>query len=159
MKRFKFRLAKVRSLRHQEEKVARRALGQALAGVERCDQQLAKIEALAGQCAGAGDSSELAARMARGLQRGFELARTRAQQGRKVAEQQLDVARTAYTQRRAAAKAIDNLRERAFAAWRAQVAAGERDEAEELARLSRDSAARSRAKQNQSVPGTEEQGS
>lgn len=158
MKRFEFRLAKVRSLRQQEEKVARRALGQALAGVARCEQQLSAIDALAGQCAGSTEHGDLAARMARGLQRGLDVARARAQQNKARAEQGLDVARAAYEQRRAAAKAIDNLRDRALATWRAQVAAAERDEAEELARLARDSAARARNK-IESVPGTEEQGS
>lgn len=142
MKRFKFRLAKVQSLRQQEEKVARRGLATALAAVDKCDQQLGSIEALVAQCTASSVPGSATANMARGLMRGLEVARARTQRSKQQAVQQLDAARGVYAQRRAAARAIGNLRERALDTWRRAVLVGERDEAEELARLARDSAQR-----------------
>jgi flagellar export protein FliJ len=159
VKRFKFRLAKVQSLRQQEEKVARRGLATALAAVDKCDQQLGSIEALVAQCTASTAPGSAMANMARGLMRGLEVARARTQRSKQQAEQQLDTARGIYTQRRAAARAIGNLRERTLDTWRRAVLAGERDEAEELARLARDSAERSAARAASTATDEEANGS
>ena len=137
MRRFKFRLARVQSLRRQEADVARRALVAAAAALAHCDERIAAIEQMAIECRTETAAASKAQALAAGMLRGLDGARARALRARAVADQQANIARAAFVQRRAAAEAIDRLHANKHAVWRTAVAKAERDELEELARLSR----------------------
>jgi hypothetical protein len=141
VRRFRFRLRKLQALRRQEADVARRALAQAVAAVSHCDQRIAVIETLSAECAPAGGRRDVEP-LAAGMRRGLETARARAQQARAAAAAQLARARAAYLERRSAGLAIDKLHQARRASWAAEVAASERSELEESARLVRDAARR-----------------
>src|SRR5690606_5686982 len=136
VKRLVFRLRRVRGLGKREVAAAMRALGSAVSALARCEERVAAIDAMLAECdASAADGTARA--LAEGLRRGLDVARARAWRSRTAAAQQVEAARAAYAQRRAAALAIASLERGKRAAWQRAVAAAEQAELEELVRLAR----------------------
>lgn len=124
--------------------MARLSLAETVRRLTNCDEQLARIEEMAQECwREARDPSPTAA-LATGILRGLESARTRALDTRSVAERQVASAQALWVQRRTAAAAIDKLHDARRQAWEEAVAAAERIETEEIARLGRMASARRR---------------
>lgn len=137
MKKFAFRLRKVRSFRRQEEKAARVVLAGAVAHLARCDDQVATIAATIEECRAHATAAPSVAVLAQALLRGAERAASRARAARELAARQAADAREIWLHRRSAAAAIDKLHDARRAAWRDDVARAEQAELEEAARVVR----------------------
>jgi len=134
VKRFRFRLEKVRGLRRQEADAARLRLADAVNRLAACDADRARVEAMLAECRQEASAPSAAAALARGLQRGLEARMHRLAAARADAEQRVAAARAGWLQRRSAAAALDKLYEARRRAWQSLLAAAEQAELEAAAR-------------------------
>ena len=137
MKKFAFRLRKVRSLRHQEVGAARLNLADAVHRLALCDERIAAMNALAEEYRQETATTSATAPLARALLRGVESAAIAAAAARTTAERAVVETRAVWLRRRTASAAIDKLYAVRHEAWQRTVAASEQGELEEAARFGR----------------------
>ncbi|MEZ5967097.1 MAG: hypothetical protein R3F56_24885 [Planctomycetota bacterium] len=137
MKKFAFRLRKIRALRHQQEDSARLALAGAVTRLSQAETRLAGMAAVAEECRGQANAAPAVAVLATALLRGLERAAVRARTDRDAAAIGVAEARETWRQRRTAAAAMDKMYEARRRTWQLEVSRAEQGELEESARIAR----------------------
>ena len=132
MRRFRFRLDRVRRLRAQEERVARRALGAALAEVAAIDQELQQLRDSLQACRA--EQGSAAEALAQAIGRSLAETELKTQSRRQAAALEVDRAQELYRAKRRDLRAIERLEEKERDEWRKECMADEQREADEMVR-------------------------
>lgn len=135
MRRFRFRLEGLLRVRSRVERIAQRAVAEAMGEVTRVQQCMdsatAGLRDCEDQACGNGPESLLARALADGLRRHHMRLETELS----GAEARLDRARTDWLESRRQHRVIEQLRERRHEEWRVDAERSEQREIEELAKL------------------------
>lgn len=132
MRRFRFALAKLHRVRAQQEKLARRGLGAALADLRALENRLADVRSGIEACNGERGSS--AQGLAQAVEDGLRRSEAALLRQQDQAQKNVELARQMYFARRRDLRSIEKLHEARQSEWREECQREEQMEIEEMTR-------------------------
>lgn len=132
MRRFRYPLARLERLRSHEERLARRALGQALADLHEVQNRITVVNE---NLEVAAAENGVASGLGRALEGGLRSMRFTLERELHQAAVGAERARERYSERRRDLESLRRMRERRYAEWLAEAQREEQNELEEMTRL------------------------